>query len=204
MSFNTIVDGVLKATINLTRGVYTSDQLQNIICAVTTGISVNSASNTFLIARDTSKLLSIRFLTSIDSFVSNLLGLSNASSNVSGLYTTYDLPISGMFPSEFNFDSTTNAIVSFGFSSNPNQNPLDVQSIPLSIITPDVLELEATSPYNLSPQSLTYNGWIGNISPAVIYFVRIRIETLEQDMPIYNINDMNLFLTFEDVRNALA
>jgi hypothetical protein len=201
LSFNTIVDGILKATVNIPQGVYTVQQLENIICDVSTGISVNVNSNTFLIAANTSKLLSIRFLTSIDSMITNLLGLSNASSNVSGIYTTYDLPITGMFPSEYNFGSTTNAIISFGFSSNINQNPLDIQSIPLSIITPDVFELDANSDYNLTPQSLSYNGWIGNLSDVVNYYVRIRIETLEQEVPIYNINDLNLFLTFEDVRN---
>jgi hypothetical protein len=109
-----------------------------------------------------------------------------------------------MFPSEFNFESTTNAIFSFGFSSNVLQNPLDIQSVPLSIICPDVLELNSNSENNLTPQSLTYNQWIGNISEVIIYYVRIRIETLEQSIPIYNINDLNLFLTFEDVRNNNA
>ena len=204
LSFNTIVDGVLKSTVNIPRGVYSVQQLTDLICTSGTGIQINTNSNTFLIARDTTKLLSIRFLTSIDSFITNLLGLSNASSNVSGTFTTYDLPISGEFPSEFNFSSTTNAIVSFGFSSNAQQNVQDIQSIPLSIITPDVLELDSNSEYNLTPQSLTYNGWIGNISSVAIYYVRIRIETLEQGIPIFNINDMNLFLTFEDVRNTIA
>jgi hypothetical protein len=199
LSFTTIVDGVLKATVNIARGVYTVSQLEALVCAAGTGIIKNVNIPGFLIASDTTKLLSIRFLASQDPYITKLLGLSSISTNMSGSFITYDLPLTGEFPAQYDFTSTNNALISFGFSTNPNQNVNDIESIPLTIINEDIFELNELSPYNDYSSSLIYNKFIGNIPQRTIYFMRIRIENIDDGVLINNVNTLNLMATFSDV-----
>ena len=201
LTFSTIRDGVLLKTITITRGVYTDEQLTLLICdsmGNTTGIEKNADQEGFLIASDTSKLLTIRFLTAQDSLITRLLGLASLSTNISGSYINYDLGITGEFPVEYNFTSTDNALIKFGFSSNQNQNINDLQSIPLTILNPDVFEMNALTSYNSYSSSLVYNKFIGNITQSTIYYIRIRIENFDDGLLVNNINNLAIIATFED------
>jgi hypothetical protein len=202
ITFSTISNGVLVKTITIPRGIYTNEQLTELICDTltnTTGIIKNVDVEGFLIASNTSNLLTIRFLIAQEEIITRLLGLTGAATNISGAYVDYNLPISGEFPSEYDFTSTEASIISFGFSSNPSQNPLDLQSIPLTILNEDVFELNAESPYNQYSNSLIYNKYVGNITPATIYFIRIRIENFENQTLINNINNISIIATFQDI-----
>ena len=199
LSFTTISNGVLVSTINISRGIYTDAQLTTLICGESTGIIKNVNIPGFLIAFDTSKLLSIRFTSDIDAIVSKLLGLSGLSTNQSGSFITYDLPISGQFPVEYDFTSTQNAIVSFGISSSQTVNINDPVSIPLSILNQDVFLLNANSTFNEYPASLINNKFVGNVNVPIAYYIRIRIENLNDSELINNVNDLFIFMTFSDI-----
>ena len=199
LTFTTISNGVLVATIVIPRGIYTDAQLTSLICGSSTGIIKNTNIPGFLIAYNTSQLLSIRFTSDIDSIVSKLLGLSGLSTNQSGSYVTYDLPVSGQFPVEYNFTSTQNATISFGISSSQNVNINDPISIPLSILNQDVFQLDSNSPYNEYPQSLINNKFVGNINIPIAYYLRIRLENIDDEELINNVNNLFMFITFSDI-----
>lgn len=199
LSFTTISNGVLVSTINIPRGIYSDAQLTALICGASTGIIKNTLIPGFLIAYNTAQLLSIRFTSDIDAIVSKLLGLNGLSTNQSGSYITYDLPVSGQFPSEYDFTSTQNAIVSFGLSTNQNQNINDPASIPLTILNEDVFELSDVSPYNEYSSSLIYNKFIGNINAPIIYYLRVKLENIDDAELVNNVNNLYLFVTFSDI-----
>jgi hypothetical protein len=194
--FNTIVDNALFATITIPMGVYTEVQLEALICS-STGIIKDIARPGFLIAADTSKLLSIRYLTSLDATITNLLGLDDLSTNQSGSYTTYNLPVDGKFPKTYNFSSTEFSKVEFGFNYLTAYNPVDVESIPLTTSYEKFIELNTAAPFNSLENELD-NTFVCNINLGGLTAFRIKLTDIDSGLLISNINKLFLSIVIED------
>jgi hypothetical protein len=194
--FNSIVDNALFATITIPMGVYTEVQLEALIC-VGTGIIKDIARPGFLIAADTTKLLSIRYLTSLDTTISNLLGLDSISTNQSGSFTTYNLGIDGKFPKSYNFSSTEFAKIEFGFNYNTPYNALDIESIPLTTSYEKFVEMNTNAPFNSLENELDTT-FACNINLGGLTAFRIKLTDVDSDLLISNINPIYLTLSIED------
>jgi hypothetical protein len=191
----TVVDGAFKATITIPNGVYDDAQLTTLICGASKGIIKDTTRPNYLIAADTTKLLSIRFNTNIEDQVVNLLGLQQPATNQSGSFVQYDLPLSGLFPSPYNFTSTDHAVIEFGFSQNVETN---ISNIPITDFSPDALDLSLSAEFNQYSSSLLYNNFICNIPGALLKSMRIRLSDYLNNSLIYNLNDIVLFITIAD------
>lgn len=194
--FNSIVDNSLFATITIPQGVYTEAQLESLICSGT-GILKDNARPGFLIAADTAKLLSIRYLTSLDATISNLLGLDALSTNQSGSYTTYNLPVDGKFPKTYNFSSTEFAKVEFGFNYNTSYNPYDLESIPITTSYEKFVEMNTAAPFN-SLQNELDTTFVCNIILGGLTAFRIRLTDIDSGLLVSNINTIYLTMSIED------
>lgn len=194
--FNTIVDSSLFATITIPMGVYTEVQLEALIC-VSTGINKDISRPGFLIASDTTKLLSIRYLTSLDATITSLLGLDNLSTNQSGSYTTYNLPVDGRFPKTYNFTSTEFARIEFGFNYLTPYNVNDLESIPITTSYEKFVELNTSSPFNSNENELDTT-FICNIPLGGLTAFRLKMIDVDSELLVSNINRLFFTVVIED------
>lgn len=197
----TILDGCLHKTIEIKQGIYSEVDLRTLLTN-NTGIILNPDDNRKFINADTSKLLSIRFAFNQDELISTMLGLDEVSTNISGDLITYNLPVDGRFPNIYNLSIFNHADLKFGFADSNNilTDLSNVQLIPITNKTMHSFEIDAiNTPFNQYSNDTDNQSYCFSLPDDLftIKYIRIRLSSTFNDLPIYNINTLKLRLCFE-------
>jgi hypothetical protein len=182
------------------QGIYNENELISMFTS-NTGIMLDECcSNKKFKVVDISKLFSIRFDIKDDDLISTMLGLDQISTNISGNLITYNLPVNGKFPFNFNLTLFKNADIKFGFGDiNTNiQDHSLVNLIPISnktIFSFDMNSIFWNSFSNDSDNQDFCFSLPDNLNS--IKYIRIRISTSFQDQVIWNLNPLKLRLCID-------
>lgn len=200
LTIHFIQDGSLLTSKLFNQGIYTENELITLFTTNTGLVLDNCCNNKKFKVADISKLFSIRFDIKDDDLISTMLGLDQISTNISGNLITYNLPVSGKFPYNYNLTLFKNADIKFGFADiNTNiQDHSLVNLVPITNKTMYSFDMNSNYWNSFSNDSENQEFCFSlpdNLNS--IKYIRVRLSTTFEDQVIWNLNPLKLRLCID-------